>query len=562
MSELTGVTSPVDGFVAVYEPNAPWKTWALHEIYTGGIAQGRYVPKVKDHVVDVETNEKEIVISLDAITMVPRLRKLKNAVIDTDISYDDLLMGVGPGTNSDTYRVYIDKSVLPHTLSVDARLFVRGSMCKYATIIKGSELLNDRKVISAFYDNVGNLLGQNIELELASTDGNNLSKTVKTVPTCYTTEDLEDDEVVTVVFYSDTGGVVSKRQLLVENTAFMRMPDASQKYITHISLDTPFLSDSDPKLINYPVNVPINGFNLFGIVHYSDGSQRRMPVDGTKFSLFGLQNYVATVVEQRLPLVLKYTLSPGEYVYGATVAADRFITETYQAVTTSADGAYSVMLQCYPVYIDELNGYRLEWFMTNLDRKLMYKVTPYVSIGDNSPPLRSTAYGALQKLAVTIDLNDVNGTYKKYTHTQTVEIILQRPGTDHTGTNWSIGFEPGQNPQFGKNNNAFMTFVNQNLKRVKIDQGEETLSAWLDRMFYLTKPLFDSDREIEAPEPNMFSIILENKEVAFNIDNWRSELPLETLMKDGDTLFIKFFKRTVETDLILGVSALPVYQIG
>ena len=121
--------------------------------------------------------------------------------------------------------------------------------------------------------NSGNYLTDTIPLEVVAINSHD-NYAIKSIPPFKTTFNLEDGEIVTAVFYSDDGGVVSKRQLLVENTAFIRSQNASMRYISHINLECSFLSDPNSNVINYPVNLPVNSINMMGVVNYSDGSRK------------------------------------------------------------------------------------------------------------------------------------------------------------------------------------------------------------------------------------------------------------------------------------------------
>jgi hypothetical protein len=555
----TGGVAGTDGIVPVYDPAARWCGWNLAEVWTGGPGDKRYVPKVNDYVYDLPNSETYIVRSLNPTTLVPVLELVTGPVSNGQLTDEDMLLGVGPGTISDTYRVYIDKSVLPYTMSVDKRLRTFGTMASTAKIFRGSDLTGGAKVISAFYNQNGTLMGQSIPLELVVMP-NGANKSTKSVPTCYTSEDLPDGEVVTIVVYADDGHVVSKCSLLVENTAFITTADASAKYITGIGLETPFLSESDPNKIQYPLNVPLIGLSLTGVVHYSDGSALKMPVDQTKFSIYGFNNFVSTVVGQPVPLVLNYQLSDGEIVYGATVGEKRNLTRSYKAVTTNSEGVFTPKLYGYPVWIDPVQGYRLEWFLYDLDRNLATLVTPHVKINTNSAPFQPIAYGIKQTLGVSINLRDVNPTGISYLHVQTIDIILRQQGNART-SNWAIGFDPGQVIFFGENNHATMVFVNENLRKINITCGETVLDTWLARIYSMTKPLTDPVKEITAPRPNYFSLAGTNWEVAYPLDQWNKDMVISNQVADSGTLFIKFFQRTADTDIQLSVAALPVYQV-
>lgn len=563
MADTTVSTSGItgsDGKTPIYEPNGRWTIWRLQELYAGGVGANKYVPKINDYVVDTDTNQWYRVTYVDPTTLVSTFVSLVWSQDTSGFSTNDLLLGVGPGTQSDTYRIYIDRSVIPHTLAVDARLRVNGSMVTTCKIFKGSELAGNEQVISAMYDANNNLLGQAIPLELVAVPNDLTNKAIKSVPVCYTTEELQDGELVTAVFYSDTANVVSKRQLLVENTGYIRTSNDAVKYITGIGLESPFLSQADDHLLQYPINVPLDALDLVGVVNYSDGSALRLPVDGTKFQVFGLEGFVSTIVGQQLSFVLKYNLSADEIVYGATVNGDRFKTETYTAKTLTRDGIYSVKLFGFPVWVDAVTGYRLKWYLYNLDRDTVFDATSYVAINVNTRAFDPLAYGVSQTLSVSVNLNKVNPSYKNYIHTQSITFVLAEAGDAHTRAPWTVAFDPGQTPPFGVNNHVAMAFVNQNLRNLTLAMGETDLNAWLARVFYAAEPLVDQQTETQAPVPTHFDIDIGGTLLEFPIAAWNTVIPVSQVLNNSDTLFVRFFKRTPQTDLQLGVAGLPIWQ--
>jgi hypothetical protein len=552
---MPNVIAGIDNVTPIYQPNARWTSWNLNEIYFGQQGQNKYIPNVNDFVVNVDTGEIWKVESLDPVTYVPTLVRMQ--IIETG-TLSDVLLGVGPGTESDTYRVYIDKSVVPYTLAVDARLKVAGSMVSKAMLFRGSQLDGSAVVISALYDQSGTLLGQAIPLELVAME-NNTNIAIKTVPVCNTMADIPDGEIITAVFYSDAGKVVSKRQLLAENTAFIRNTDTSVKYITSISLESPFLSQADPTLIQYPLNVPLTGLDLIGVVNYSDGSKSRLPVDGTKFTVFGFDGFISTIVGQKFNVVLKYSLSQGEVIYGANAVNGEFITKTYKATTTKAEGSYTVKLFGYPEWSNAINGYHMEWFLCNLDRSVIYRVTPYVVYNANSPAFVPTAYGIVQHLSVSINLQDVNGSFKAYRYVQTMDVTLLGPASART-TNWTIGFAPNQTPQYGLNNYASTTFINQNYWEVYVNSGATSQDEWLQRIYYDTLPLFDTSNEVAPIKPNYFALVFGNESIEYPISEWNNKLTISNAVPDNTNLYIKFMFKTPDNELQLSISALPIYQ--
>jgi len=555
---LDGIAGSADGVKPVWEPTAPWKEWNINELFTGTIGKARYVPKVNDYAIEPLTGYKRRVVSIDPTTMIPTFTPVET-IDQGEFSDFDKLLGVGPGVGAETFRVYINKKVMPHTLSVDGRALVPNADAAVARLYRGSQLLGTSKVISAYYDQSGSLLGQDIPLKLAAIN-NVTNHTIKTVPTCHTTEDLPDGEIVTLVAFSAEGHLVYQRQLMAVNSEIVRGTDVGTKHVKDISVRSAWVSKADQKLIQYPINIPQAGLDLVGVVHYSDGSEKEYPIDDVRFTMFGWQGHVATIVGQPFSVVIKYNLADNEIAYGKTVGGQRFMSQKYKVVTKKAEGAYSVKLFGYPVWIDSQRGYRLEWFLYNLDRNVMYNVTPYVKYNSNSRVLDPAAYGVHQQLSVAVELSDVNGTYTKHRHTQVIDLVLAAPGTTRE-TNWTIGFDPGQDPRFGEGNFAATTFVNQNLMRVRLAAGAKTKEEWLERMYRRTRPLADApDRESEAPTPDFFSIIVGSTDIEFPIEMWNAELTINQTVADTSTLFVKFTKRTANGDMHLAIAGVPVYQ--
>lgn len=554
-----GITG-IDGIVPVYDPNARWCWWNLQEVYVpNGPGAKRYVPKVDDYVEDTELYITYIVTYIDPVTLeatlVPINRGTDNGVINTE----DVLLGVGPGTQSDTYRIYLDTSVTPHVLAVDVRLRVAGTMAHHAKLFKGTDLGSTGKVISFLYDSSGTFLTQDIPLELVAIDSH-VNYSIKVITVAYTNEKLLDGEIVTAVIYDTAGHVVSRRQLLVENTSFIRTANASQKYISHISLKSPYLSTTDNNTLNYPINVPLQAFNMIGVVHYSDNSTLEMPVDGSKFRILGLERYVATVVGQELKLALSYSLSPGEICYGAVSGDGKYVTEPYRLITTTQVGAYTVKLYPYPVWVDNNTGYRLKWFMYNLDRDISFDVTPFVNYNDNTNEFKPKSYGETQDLSVRLNLRDVSPLFISYIHIQKLQILLRETGEART-TNWSIGFEPGQNPQYGINLKARLETLSANLSRLTINSGATSLQDWLEKVYYATKPLIDRTREVKAPEPNFFAITVNGNRYEYPVATWNNPITIGATFEINDTLFIEFFRRSNGTDVLLSTSGMPIYEM-
>lgn len=556
-NSLNDIIVGSDGSVPVYSPDARWCWWGLHELFLGGIADKKYIPKVGDFVMDKDTYTTFHVDHLDPITMIPTLREIRPANMSFSFTETDVLFGVGPGTQADTYRVYVDKSVTPHTLAVDVRLKVGGTMSDYCKIFKGSDLSSSGEVISRVYDSAGTFVSEDVKLELIALDSHD-NYSIKSVPVCYTLSNLVDGEYVTVVIYSASGSVVSKRQLLVENTSFIRAVNASKKYVSHISIESPFLSPTLDHTIDYPLNVPINALNIIGVVHYSDGSVLKLPVGGGKFKMLGLEQYISSIVGQKVDMVLSYALAPNEVAYSGVTSDGRYITEPYNLVTMNPNNSYTVKLFGYPEWVSDALGYRMTWWLFNLDRNVYFDVTPLVSFAGNTGPFDPKQYGYVQRKAVTVNLHDVSTSFKPFLHTQLVEITLNGKVGDST-TPWLVSHESvPTRPNYGAALVAKKVDGTASSTTFDLTSGLTTKEDWLKHVYLNTFPLVDKAREVVPPSPTHIVLSYNGVSTEFLIDDWNTNMIIPTGVPTYKNLTIRFIKRTANGDMQLSIAAMVV----
>lgn len=567
-TELTLATVlGTDGVAPVYNPTGRWEQWNINEIYLGGPGAGKYVPKVGDVVYTVtgQAISRQIVVSINEVTLVPVLIDEDISRITQSLTEFDILFGVGPGTQSDTYRCYLDKSVQPYRLTVDARLTVAGSMCAYAKIFKGADVsAATGVVIAGVYNQSGVITSENIPLELVAR--NTLENyAIKAVSSCHTVQDLPDGELITVVLYRADGIEVSKRQMLIENTAFVRSLDASMRHVVGISVETPFLSASVGDQIDYPLNVALNAINLMGVVNYSDGSSVRMAVDGTRFAVQGLEAYAATIVGQTTQLVLKYKLASNEIAYGPYLGQEGHIAQPIEIRTVNVVGSYSVQLFAYPVWIDAVSGYRLEWFLYDLDRSISYNVTPYVTIYTSTRVYDPKLYGVKQTLQVGVNLRQVNGSYKNFTHVQFIDIQLNKVGSERplidNAPNWQVASVAGTTLMFGQGCWATYYRPTSNVYQVKVKGAATTQAEWLTNNYVRTNPLVNGFSETVAPTPTHFQLIVGDLVQEHAVSEWDQTFQFSQGPVNNGTSFLKFIYRTSEGDLYLAAAGLPTYQV-
>lgn len=535
--------------------------WGIWEIYTGNGGPGSYVPNVDDAVRDWNQGFFRVA-TVDYTTGLSVLVPWDTFAQKQTLSTYDELLGTGPGYQSESWRVYLDTRTLPHVLEIDRRLHLYGSQAQYIKVFKGANISENGTVVSAFYDQSGNLLGENIPLELVTTpDQNNLA--IKVAMTGYTNYDLKDGEVVTVVVYDNAGVAVSHSKMLIDNTSLVRRTDAFRKYVQSIRLESPFLSKADPTLIEFPININVDSVSMQGVVEYSNGTIAKMPiVSGSgKFSLYGLSAYVPTIQGQEASLTLNYQLSEDEYAYTQGPTYNGSLTERYRARTVAADNAYSIKLYAYPVWRGDVKGYELEFWLYNLDRLEYYRVPKgMVEIYAGSRNFDGLDFMSVQRLTFSINMNLLDGKYTTYRHVQTMDISLKAPGTENR-TNWTIKYNPSNAIEYGNNLKAAVTFIDTNHWTLKVDNGFNSKDEWLRNLYYSVEPLYDEQTEVQAPEPTHFVVVLARREVEFPITQWNQVLPIYYDLNEGEVMYIRFIRRTIMNDLQLAVAGLPCHQV-
>lgn len=157
-----------DGITPIYDPDGRFQVWSLSELFMGSaVSPGtkRYVGKIGDLVVDTDLFLWYIITNIDLATLAPTLQEKVAPQSSGAADGEDVLLGVGPGPVSGAFRVYVDTSVNPHPVAVDAACEVHGSMVSYCRIFRGSDLTSAGNIMSLLYDSAGNVIGDKIPLE-------------------------------------------------------------------------------------------------------------------------------------------------------------------------------------------------------------------------------------------------------------------------------------------------------------------------------------------------------------------------------------------------------------
>lgn len=538
----------VDGYNPLYEPSAKWVMWSIHEIYRGLEGRNKHIPKVYDYVIEPETGITHVVNGLDPITFIPELAL---ATIKQSYSTDELL-----STTADNYRVYYDKSISPFTLNTDGFMHTYSTTASFARIYRGTDV-NPTKIISRRYDNSGNFVGHDLPLNMVSFNSHD-NYGIKSVPSCNCTVDLVDGEPCTVVIFDSSSKVVTKANCIIEETTYIAQAYAEQKYITQIFLKSVFIDISQANDVNYPVNLPVGSFNPIGVVQYNDGSQVEYPVDGDKFNLYGLDQFVSTVIGHKVPLVLSYRLDPNESALANVNQDGNFATRPYNLIVSQPNRSYNVKMFVYPIWLDDVSGYRYKVYLMNLDRDVLYDITNVVSLGHNSPSFIPNAYGVTQRLTFTVDLAKVNGSFNTFIHVQTVDIILRGRASDDSVVNlWEVGSQvPSNIPYYGTGLRARLNQATH--RKVYIGNNLQTVEDFLNETYKRTVPLFNPVTETEAPVPTHIEVRYLDKTAFSVISDYSKEFLFDVEIPKYSSVEIIFYKETVGGYLKLAIASMTV----
>lgn len=539
MSEIStnGVVGS-DGVVPIYNPNEGWRQFAMHEVFfPGGTGSGKYVPKVKDYVKDVDNNTDYICDKLDPVTLYPTLRQINPNNTNFNISDVDRIFGSGNSAAPDTRRLYLNHASVPGVAYVDIRTRVPGTEARYARLVRVQNGVE--KVISARYDNSKNFIDDKILLETVAMENEGVENyAVRTVPGFYTNEHMPDDEVVILYIYSEKDVVINKRQLLVTNTTFVRNASQGLKYITNVSIESGFLSKSNPSLLEYPLNLPLSAMNMTGIVHYSDGTTMELPVDGNKFSMDGLEEYLSTIPGEEVYPILRYRMSANEQAIDNTDVNNRVVQQGYTLRTIESDNSYSVKLFGFPVWVDASSGYRMEFWLYNLDRNVVYNVTPYVKFTESTGTFNPKGYGYLQRRLLQLNLRDVSASFKPFIHTQQMDIELLSTPMDGTYP-WRVSHvTDSSRPAYGISLYARRVTPHE----ISISSGFTAKADWLTNLLGRSYPLYDKTRELSYPEPTHVILEYSNRQVTIDVNDWNKTITMIEQIPIYQSIRLKFVK--------------------
>lgn len=522
--------------------------WSIHDIYLGQEGKGKFIPKVNDYVVEPESGNMFKVADLSLVTFIPELVPVE---LRKEVTIDEII-----SVSAGAHRIYFDRSITPYTLAVDGLLRVHGTSASFARIYQGN-FIDPTRIISRRYNNSGEFIGHDVPLEMVAFNTHD-NYAIKSIPTCNTDQELPDGEVCTVVIFDSNGKVLSRTTCLLEETTYVAQAYAEQKYITQIFIKSAFIADTMVSDITYPVNLPTQSFNPIGVVQYNDGSQIEYPVDGGKFALFGMDQFVSTIIGHRVPLVLKYRLDSNEAGLATVQSDNYYITRPYSLIVSSPNTSYNAKLYVYPEWVDGINGYKLTAFLTNLDRNIMFDVSEKIALAPNSPTFNPKGYGLTQRLMFSIDLANVSGVFNHFQHIQTVDVILRAPAEDQSALNiWESASQvPSPGAYYGTALRA--TTDPATRKKVSIHNNIGTADEFIDKLYKPTNALYNPTTETQPLRPTHIEVTYQDESVVIPVTDYASPVQFLQEIPYLRNVRLVFMRQSTQGFLKLSVAALTV----
>ena len=559
-----------DGVVPTYNPNGLWAIWDINVVYNGGPGEGMYVPKINDYVINPPTGTLYIVTNLNMSNYLSTLQQINIASISTLANPDQLIAPYVPHT-SNAYRLYFNSETNPYTFNVDAFLVIYNATATTVKFFLGNNfsLNNLPKALTVSVDNNGNALSDSVQLISYAPDNTN-NQYMKIIPTAYTNTLLQNGDTVTVVLYNAEGGVVSFEYLTVVVTnAYIGM-SAPTQLVTGLSLQSPFVSTTEPNTLLLPSNVSPKDLDLYGVVTYNDGTQNIMPVNQSgQFMVYGLEQVYKANLFETVSLVLQYTLGTGEQSYSNQNYNGKVVTNKYTLKMTNPNFDYQFRLYPVPVY-SGTSGYMTKWFILSMSRNLFLDVTDLVTFSSGSN-FNGTTYNNQQSQTISVQLSYINNSYTGLNYSQESSIMLFDP-SQGPSTPFSIWSNSNtSSAPYGVNLRA--KALNTSATSLDITCQYYELNGWLNAVYYANQPVYNPQLESSAPAPTHFDIyyapqgqltgnfMSDAQRQRFMIAEWNSTLNLGTQsIPLYSTILIRFLQVIGDTTLVLGISPMMITQ--
>lgn len=542
-----------------FDEKRSW-AWLKSEIVTTNpAADGQKVASIDDLVYDWASGiyrVSSVAPVTNIATLELKIRFATGTMLDT--SNDSLISSLTIYQPQVATRIFFDTSVVPATMSVDPQYVARGSEATTMQLFIGTDITSTTgRVISERYNGNGDFVSTVIPLVnlVAGQD------TAKRPVVFSTTEPLKNGEIVTAVLYNATMGAVGTQPFIISESGAIFASDSGTKYITGIEIRSPLIDASDNRLIRNPLNVPFQTTLLEAWLLYSDGSDLKVNIDGSKCKLHGTSNFNVSILGAPKNIVLSYYPDPGEPRINTGGGDLSHLSVIYKLLNKATDTSFTLKVFIVPTYISVAAGYQFKYYLTNLAGDLAVDVTANVTAkNQRSQNVEGTDYGNLQNVQVLLNMDVVlPGVYPSHIHTQMFDLTLAIPGT--TGFSpYVIDYIGDDVSTYGVNRVIHGSTVGNGI--VNVGLGETVLAVWLDDAYEPIHPLYDVTVQLDPPVPTHAILMYGGMEHEIELSteyNVNVSLPSGSpVLNANSTMTLRWILRDGSDDKILGYSPMII----
>ena len=522
----------------LYEPEREASIWFKHQIYTGSDGTGVIVPNVGDavfswengfeRVIDVETANKTYISTLGPGYDLP----------NSGVGNRDVLLANAGGHITESYNLYMNTQVSPVSINFDARLYFPSSDVSYVKVFLGTDTSQSGQVISAQYDNSGSYVSENIPCDVVAIDGlNNIA--MKSPRRGHSTRILEPNELVTAVAYNNAHEAISFARLLTRDASFVRRLTTQSRVVTGVRLSSQWVSKDNPDTLIIPANVPVSDIRVKAIVSYNTSEERAVDIDGTRATLGGLEDFVSMSPGQKKPLTLTYYLEESEEAITGGQGLKRHFSVPCYAQSAEADGAYSLKLFACPTWMGDLEGYKLRFFLYNLDGTLTEEVTGEVEIEADTGSYIPTRYNYAQGITASLPIRRIDPNGGSFIHVQKFVVTLLSPATV-SGDDYLLDY--GNGSGFGESINPQPIDNSDGTYSVNLRSGAISADEWIRRHHDALDPLHGLHSNAEERKPTHFEILYRGEVARYKIEDYFATpcpLPVAAPPQPGEAFEIR-----------------------
>lgn len=480
-------------------PAGKFMEWNITDIYP----TGNVVPKVNDGVRDWNVGLYRVISVVNNIAVLERWDPTRGLSMNTSVSFISSLSGYQPSVIN---RAFVNNQSSPRSLSLDTRFEIIGTENAYCKVFKGTDVTHQGQVISRNYTNTS----ENIPLNVLRSD----APGYKRPESIYLTIPVLDDEVISVVSYSNTHTPTGVTRFVVVNSSVIKPLEASSKYIVDVQLVTPLLSTSETDVIIAPAGVSVNPSSMSARLIYNDGDVvEDVPIDGVKCALLGVENFNTTWPSNNVSVVLAYYPDADEPAINVLSGNNRVVSHIYALRTEPVAADFTYRIYIVPVYDYSTSSYTLEYWLTNAGLEYLINLTEsgvdvtVTQPGGEDIDLTSASFGILQHLHISVNIGDVIPGIGDYTFSQITRITLEAPIYGSAGNKpWVILYSPNALPAYGNQNSVRFIGRNTADRELDVSIALDDQTDWIVRLYENLFPTYDAEIFDEMPMPSHFRI--------------------------------------------------------